>query len=255
MNTPTTGMVESQVFKGTGAATGLYAYAYQIAVNNVSDINGQPTSVNSATLAFNATPTPANFTTGTAPGSATYVVNDGKVGGINLPKAAPGSVIQSPTSVAWMPGTKTGALTFQYLDATKNTGPLQARRQQRDHRRALDPALREPARQPAERQSPDHLPDGLLGPGRRHPRSARARAGDRARLGGHDRGGGPGPAGPEEPRGLTGLMRDGRGQPAASGIGAAASWPERPNKRPAPATAEGCGASGASLLRYARSLG
>src|SRR5262249_6393704 len=39
---------------------------------------------------------------------------------------APGSVIQSPTSVAWMPGTKTGALTFRYLDATKNTGPLQA---------------------------------------------------------------------------------------------------------------------------------
>ena len=25
-----------------------------------------------------------------------------------------------------MPGTKTGSLTFQYLDATKNTGPLQA---------------------------------------------------------------------------------------------------------------------------------
>ena len=25
-----------------------------------------------------------------------------------------------------MPGTKTGALTFQYLDATQNTGPLQA---------------------------------------------------------------------------------------------------------------------------------
>ncbi len=35
-------------------------------------------------------------------------------------------MIQTPTSVAWMPGTKTGALTFQYLDATKNTGPLQA---------------------------------------------------------------------------------------------------------------------------------
>ena len=35
-------------------------------------------------------------------------------------------MIQTPTSVAWMPGTKTGALTFQYLDATQNTGPLQA---------------------------------------------------------------------------------------------------------------------------------
>jgi hypothetical protein len=126
MNTPTTGLVESQVFRGTGAATGLYAYAYQIAVNPVSDVNGQPTSVNSATLAFNATPVPANFTAGAAGiGSSVYVVNDGKVGSINLPQAVPGSTIQAPTSVAWMPGTKTGALTFQYLDATQNTGPLQ----------------------------------------------------------------------------------------------------------------------------------
>ena len=125
MNTPATGLVESQVFQGTGAATGLYAYAYQIAVNNVSDTSGQPTSVNSASLAFNATPTPASFTTGATP-SATYAVTNGPVGSINLPQAAPGSVIQTPTSVAWMPGTKTGALTFQYLDATQNTGPLQA---------------------------------------------------------------------------------------------------------------------------------
>jgi hypothetical protein len=76
-------------------------------------------------LTFNATPTPANFSGGNGLGSATYVVPVGKVGGIDLPAAAPGSVIQSPTSVAWMPGTKTGALTFQYLDATSNTGPLQ----------------------------------------------------------------------------------------------------------------------------------
>jgi len=124
MNTPTTGMVDSQVFQGTGAATGLYAYAYQIAVNNVADTTGQPTSVNSASLAFNSTPTPASFTTGGTP-SSVYVVN-GQVGGLNLPQAAPGSVIQAPTSVAWMPGSKSGALTFQYLDATQNTGPLQA---------------------------------------------------------------------------------------------------------------------------------
>jgi hypothetical protein len=125
LNTPSTGMVESQVFAGKGAATGLYAYAYQIAVNNVSDSNGQPTSVNSASLTFNGTPVPASFTAGSTP-SAVYVVSDGQVGGINLPKAAPDSVIQTPSSVAWMPGAKTGALTFQYLDATSNTGPLQA---------------------------------------------------------------------------------------------------------------------------------
>jgi hypothetical protein len=127
MNTPTTGLMESQVFQGVGKAAGLYAYAYQIAVNNVTDTNGQPTSVNSASLAFNATPTLANFGgDATALGSATYVVKDGKVGGIDLPQAAPGSIVQTPTSVAWMPGQKTGALTFQYLDAAKNTGPLEA---------------------------------------------------------------------------------------------------------------------------------
>jgi hypothetical protein len=125
LNTPVSGKVDSQVFEGTGTAAGLKAYAYQIAVNNVSDSNGQPTSVNSATLAFNSTPTPASFTPGGKP-SSVYVVSDGQVGGINLPQAAPGSVIQTPTSVAWMPGSKTGALTFQYLDASKNTGPLQA---------------------------------------------------------------------------------------------------------------------------------
>ncbi|MGC1721047.1 MAG: hypothetical protein WA746_18850 [Isosphaeraceae bacterium] len=125
LNTPTTGTVGSEVFQGTGPATGLYAYAYQIAVNNVADNTGQPTSVNSATLAFNGTPTPASFTSGSTP-SSVYVVTNGPVGSLNVPQAAPGSVIQTPTSVAWMPGTKTGALTFQYLDATQNTGPLQA---------------------------------------------------------------------------------------------------------------------------------
>jgi hypothetical protein len=127
LNTPNPGVVESQVFQGTDKATGLYAYAYQIAVNKdaMDTTTGQPTSVNSATLTFNATPTPASFTSGATP-SSVYVVPDGKVGSIDLPQAAPGSLIQTPTSVAWMPGSKTGALTFQYLDATQNTGPLQA---------------------------------------------------------------------------------------------------------------------------------
>jgi len=128
LNTPTTGYMQSQVFQGTGTATGLYAYAYQIGVNNVSDSTGQPTSVNSTSMIFNATPTPANLNPSdpNSTSSAVYVVKDGTVGGINLPQAAPGSVVQTPTSVAWMPGSKTGSLTFQYLDATSNNGPLQA---------------------------------------------------------------------------------------------------------------------------------
>jgi hypothetical protein len=115
MNTPGAGVVESQVFTGTGAATGTYAYAYQFDVNNVVDTStSQPTSVNSASMLFNATPL------------GTYVVTNGSVGGINPSQAAPGSVVQTPTSIAWLPGTSTGSLTFQYLNPTTSTSPLQA---------------------------------------------------------------------------------------------------------------------------------
>jgi len=124
MNTPTTGVVESQVFQGTGDFKGLTAYAYQFGVNNVNDNSGQPTSVNSASLQFNATPNPVDL--GSGSNSAVYAITDGKVGQIDLPAAAPGAKIQIPGSVAWQPGTTTGSLTFQYLDATTSTGPLEA---------------------------------------------------------------------------------------------------------------------------------
>lgn len=125
MGTPVTGIVESQVLEGTGAFAGLYAYAYQFGVNNVSDVSGEPTSVNSASLQFNATPAPADLL-GSGDGSSVFVVKDGKVGNLDLPAAAPGSVIQTPTSIAWLPGSQTGALTFQYLDPAKDSGPLGA---------------------------------------------------------------------------------------------------------------------------------
>jgi hypothetical protein len=124
MNTPTTGMVESQVFQGTGAAAGLTAYAYQFDVNNVSDGNSQPTSVNSASMTFNSTPVPANLGTGST--SAVFNVTDGPVGGIPASAAAPGFSVQTPSTIAWQPGTATGSLTFQYLNPTTNTGPLEA---------------------------------------------------------------------------------------------------------------------------------
>jgi hypothetical protein len=124
MNTPTTGVVESQVFQGTGNFSGLTAYAYQFGVNNVTDNSGQPSSVNSASLQFNATPNPVDLGSGT--NSAVYAITDGKVGQIDLPSAAPNAQIQIPGSVAWQPGTTTGSLTFQYLDATTSTGPLEA---------------------------------------------------------------------------------------------------------------------------------
>ncbi len=130
LNTPTSGVVESQVFQGQGAYSGLTAYAYQFGVKDVTDNTGQATSVNSASMQFDATPTPANLIGGpgatTTANSSVYVVTDGQVGGINLPVAAPGTHIQVPTSIAWQPGGASGSLTFQYLDAKSNTGPLQA---------------------------------------------------------------------------------------------------------------------------------
>ncbi|MDG3005679.1 hypothetical protein [Paludisphaera mucosa] len=126
INTPLTGVVQSQVLEGTGAYAGVYAYAYQFGVKNVTDSSGEPTSVNSASLQFNATPTRADLLGTGGPGSAVFVVKDGTVGGLSLPAASPGSVVQAPSSIAWLPGDKTGALTFQYLDATKSTDPLGA---------------------------------------------------------------------------------------------------------------------------------
>jgi len=127
-NTPNAGVVESQVFQGTNSAAGnfagLYAYAYQFGVNNVNDTSThQPTSVNSASMLFNATPTAASLTGGMP--SATYVIN-GAVGGLNVPQAAPGYSVQVPSTITWMPGTTTGSLTFQYLNPTTSTGPLAA---------------------------------------------------------------------------------------------------------------------------------
>ncbi len=126
MNTPNAGVVESQVFTGTGAAAGTYAYAYQFGVNNAQDTSiQQPTSVNSASMLFNATPVGTDFThTGT--NTFAYVVTDGQVGGINVPTAAPNSTVQVPSSIAWLPSSTTGSLTFQYLNPTTGTGPLSA---------------------------------------------------------------------------------------------------------------------------------
>lgn len=123
MNTPTTGVVESQVFQGVGQYAGLTAYAYQFGVNDVSDNTGQPTSVNSASLQFNSTPVPVTIN---GSNSSVYVVTNGQVGSINVPQAAPGSTVQVPASIAWQPGTTTGSLTFQYLDPTTSSGPLAA---------------------------------------------------------------------------------------------------------------------------------
>jgi hypothetical protein len=119
------GSVESQVFQGTGPAAGLYAYTYQVDVNNVTDTTGQPIGVNSTAMYFNATPTlpPSTLVAGTSP-SSVYLVN-GAIGGLNAPTLSGGAAV-APSQINWQPGTTTGSLTFQYLDSASNTGPLMA---------------------------------------------------------------------------------------------------------------------------------
>jgi hypothetical protein len=128
MNTPNAGVVESQVFTGNAntAAQGTYAYAYQFGVNSAMDTSIQQlTSVNSASMLFNATPVGTDFTN-TGTNTYAYVVTKGQVGGISAPSAASGNVIQIPSSIAWLPSSTTGSLTFQYLNPSTNSGPLAA---------------------------------------------------------------------------------------------------------------------------------
>ena len=165
MNTPNAGVVESQVFTGTGAAAGLYAYAYQFGVNNVNDTStNQPTSVNSASMLFNATPVTTNLTnTGN---TSAYVITDGQVGGINLPQAAPGSVVQTPSSIAWLPGEHDRVVDFPVPEPDHGYGSARGRRHQRNGRRAFDAAVHSAVREPPESRAANDLPHGLLPDGR-----------------------------------------------------------------------------------------
>jgi hypothetical protein len=122
INTGTAGTVESQVFAGSGAAAGVYAYVYQFTVNSATDsTTGEPVSVNSTSMLFNATPATGTFGGTTA---SAFTISDGAVGGLNTPMGGSGMGVQSPSTIAWQPGTSTGSLTFQYLNPTTGAGPL-----------------------------------------------------------------------------------------------------------------------------------
>jgi hypothetical protein len=119
--TPTTGVVESQVFQGNAGTpfAGYTAYAYQFAVNNVSDSSGQPTFVNSAAMNFNAPPVPATVN-GTS--SSVLAVTGGQVGGITAAPA--GTTVMAPSTVTYVPGSTNGSLDFNWLSG--NSSPLPA---------------------------------------------------------------------------------------------------------------------------------
>ena len=125
LNMGTAGTLDSQVFIGKGAAGGAYAYAYQFTLNNATDTStGAPNGVNSVSIGFSL---PIVFQFAGANAGA-YVITDGEIGGLS------GSPLggQVPASIAFVPGTQwpdndvPGALTFQFLNPTTGTGPLES---------------------------------------------------------------------------------------------------------------------------------
>jgi hypothetical protein len=150
-----TGTIQSQVFQGVkdttpGSsldATGLYAYAYKVTTNNVSN-SGEPVHIDGASWQFNSTPLGTNFTmpgaagntatgkptsginaagllTTTTPNPAyyTYVVNNGKVGSLSN-----SSTDVSPTSVSWQAGVTNGTIraNFNTANGSLNAGQTSA---------------------------------------------------------------------------------------------------------------------------------
>jgi len=122
---PVSGAVLSQVFQGTGAAAGMNAYAYQYALNNVSDGDHVPVDLRGTTWKFNDTPVGSDLT-GVGHNVYAYTIKDGAVGGIGAPVAAPGQGIIAPTQLNWEPNTSTGSLLATYFDANKQVPALLA---------------------------------------------------------------------------------------------------------------------------------
>lgn len=120
------GVMESQVFAGTGNYQGLYAYAYQIAVNaNGVTSTGDPAHIDSASYYFNATPVATNLTGSGS--SLSYLVTNGQVGGLNLPTTTgSGGGYQSPTELSWQANGTTGVLRAQFENAATQTPTLSA---------------------------------------------------------------------------------------------------------------------------------
>ncbi|WP_435019184.1 hypothetical protein TA3x_001155 [Tundrisphaera sp. TA3] len=128
-----TGTIYSQVFEGKDgtAAAGLFAYAYQVGVNNVNSEDDQsvPAHVNSLSWRFDATPIKTSFSSdgdGNPVDAYTYLVKDGQIGGLVPPQAGTGTEIQAPTALSWRPDSskKFGSIVATF--ANDETNPLPA---------------------------------------------------------------------------------------------------------------------------------
>jgi len=125
LGAPASGAMQSQVFEGVGSAAGLFAYAYQLGVNNVNDSDGNAVNLQSASWKFNATPVGTNFLNQANP-AYSYVIKDGPVGSMSAPVAAPGQTILGPASLSWQPGTNVGSLVASFVDPAGGVPALNA---------------------------------------------------------------------------------------------------------------------------------
>jgi hypothetical protein len=126
LNTPGAGTLRSQVFQGTGAAAGLYAYAYQLSLNNTTNNLGEPVHIDSASWQFNSTPVATDFAN-TGNKTYAYVIKDGAIGSFVAPSASTGENIRVPATLSWQTGNNIGAIRADYIDSTStNPQPLNA---------------------------------------------------------------------------------------------------------------------------------
>ena len=127
LGAPVSGTVNSQVFEGKVGtpAAGLFAYAYQIGVNNVSSQTGGPVHVDSMSFLYNATPTGTDFLN-LGHNVYAYAVKDGAIGGLTPPVASPGDVVRVPNTLSWQPGSGAGVIRAQYVDPATQTQALNA---------------------------------------------------------------------------------------------------------------------------------
>ena len=113
------GMVSSQVFQGTGAASGIYAYVYQVGANNANDGAGEPVHVDSASFKFGSTPVGTDLTS-TGQTQYGYLVQNGQVGGLGM------SGMPAPSTLSWQAGSTTGFIRSTFVSPAAQIGPLAA---------------------------------------------------------------------------------------------------------------------------------
>jgi hypothetical protein len=112
------GTIQSQVFQGSGAASGLYAYVYQVSANqNATDSFGEPIHVDSTSFKFGATPVGSDLT-GSGKTQYGYNVMDSQLGGLGM------SGNQAPSHLSWQAGQTTGFIRSGFSSAATQTPAL-----------------------------------------------------------------------------------------------------------------------------------